>query len=324
MSREVIRRMSRPLRRRLRAAALALAVAPVVAAAGCTVGSGAGSAMGPIWVLGCGPAGDLGTEMSPTTFDLHPGFFAGQPIEDLSTGVHSNRLLIRMQRSGNGIEVTDTLDFDAVNAYEVARCLRGHTTMNGQPDWDTRFVSDEFGRLTNQVWCDWSGGAAAADGSMADASGADASVDAAADGGGADAGGADAGPGPGPVQMTALRPRIYISTLDFVRSSLALLFSCNMARLVGAGVVGGWIEFLDFGAATQSDRPPEMRDPVTSDFKVNYGDRLRASFHVVLLDDRVVNARINRLPDPGARMGGTLDGSFDFIMDRGRAAQPFP
>jgi len=135
-------------RARIGAAAIALLLAGV-AAGGCTVGSGVGSAKGSVYVLGCTPDGDF----SSNTFDLQPSFFAGEPIEDISQGGHINRLFIRMQRSGNRIEVNDTLSFDVVNSYEVARCVRGRT-VNGLPNWDTRTVTAADGTPTGQVWCD--------------------------------------------------------------------------------------------------------------------------------------------------------------------------
>jgi hypothetical protein len=67
-----------------------------------------------------------------------------------------------------------------------------------------------------------------------------------------------------------------------------------------------------------------MRAVVDPDFKVNFGERLHANFHVVLQDGTVVGAIMDRIPVPAPRMGGTLDGYFDFDLDRGRAAQPFP
>jgi hypothetical protein len=62
----------------------------------------------------------------------------------------------------------------------------------------------------------------------------------------------------------------------------------------------------------------------STDFKVNFGERLRANFHVVLQDDRVITAERMGLPLPSPRFGATLDGRFDLDLVRGRAAQPFP
>ena len=46
-----------------------------------------------------------------------------------------NRLIIRMQRNGNAIEINDTLYFDIPDSLQVARCMRGRT-VGGVPDYD--------------------------------------------------------------------------------------------------------------------------------------------------------------------------------------------
>jgi hypothetical protein len=280
-------------------------------AVGCTVGGGSGTASGMLSVLGCN---DKDTLKDPQPYDLKPTFFAGEPIEDICPlpggmcpGEHTNRLLIRLQRLGNRIEVNDTLYFDVENALEVAKCVRGRTVA-GAPTWDTRMVSNPDGTLTDLPWCDRGG--APADGGATDAA-ADLDGGAAADGGAA------------PVPTGALA-RISLSTADFVRASFSPLYSCVEAKLVGVALPGSWIEFADFGTAGQPSRAADAREKVSDDFKVNFGERLRATFHLVLGDQRVANAQKNRDAVPSARVGGWLDGQFDFDLARGRAAQPFP
>ena len=268
--------------------------AVAVGVGGCTVGSGTGAANGPVWVLGCSsklPApGNLGTKDDPYNFSLEPTFFAGEPIEDVSMTVRENRLVIRMQRNTGPIEFNDTLAFDIQNSLQVARCVRG-ATVGGVGDWD---MAD----ATMGAWCDWSGA-----------------------GGGADGGAADGGTG-------VPRARIQLTEGGYVQASLALLQTCPLDE--GASLVGhsksGWIEFLDFGSAAQPNLDPALRTPFDpgTDFKVNFGERLRANFHIELEDDRVIVARRMNLPLPSPRIGGTLDGRFDFDLERGRAAQPFP
>jgi hypothetical protein len=293
-------------RRRGSAHALLLAIG-ALGGGGCTVGSGAGSARGPIFLLGCGQNGeDLGSFAAPVTFDLAPHFFAGEPIEDVAVGTPDNRLLIRMQRNGNRVEVNDTLYFDVQNTYDVARCVRGQT-VNGAPQYDP-------------TWCDWSGGATVDGGALVDG--------AASDGGGAGGpgdGGADADDGgdAGTIAPATPRARIRIGTEAVIRSSLSLLFTCHNANVVDVAV-DGWIDFLDFGSAAQPDRPPELRDPVDPKFTVNFGQRLRANFEVQLADQRVTTAIKNMDTVPAPVTGGSLDGNFDFDLERGRAAQPFP
>jgi hypothetical protein len=145
----------------------------------------------------------------------------------------------------------------------------------------------------------------------------------AADAGSADGGGLAAADAGAPLVMTAPRPRIHLGPLEFLSSSLSLLFTCNKARLVG-DAIDGYVEFQDFGSAAQPSLPPDMRSKVDPDFKVNFGERLRATFHLVLQDETVIGAIMDRIPVPTPRMGGMLDGFFDFDLDRGRAAQPFP
>ena len=93
----------------------------------------------------------------------------------------------------------------------------------------------------------------------------------------------------------------------------------------GAGI-DGWIEFQNFGGAEESDLRPGPAHPVPSNFVINFGDRLRANFHVVMEDQPVRHGgREQRHAMPTApHIGGTLDGYFDFNLARGRAAQPFP
>jgi hypothetical protein len=283
----------------------------VALAGSCTVGDGNGAASGPIWFLGCGTDGsDFGSQLMPRLFDLSPRFFAGEPIEDISVSMKANRLLIRVQRNGNRIEINDTLYLDVQNAYEIARCVRGRINDTGLPDYDDRMTTDLFtGLPTNTPWCDWSGGAAPGGG---DAGGGDA-------GAGTDAGGA------GPVLPAVGRhARIHLGTDELVRSSLSLLLTCHKANTVGLAF-DGWIDFQSFGDALQTDTPPEQRPAIGSDFKVNFGDRLRATFQISRLDDqRIFNAIKTKLPPPDPLIGGTLDGFFDFDLERGRAAQPFP
>jgi hypothetical protein len=275
------------------------------AGGGCTVGGGNGSAQGPIFDLahGCGSNGaDYGSADAPRLYSLSPQFFAGEPIDDIGPAPESNRLVMRMQRTGNGIEVNDTLYFDAENAFEVARCVRGRT-VGGVPDWSTE-----------PGWCTQPGAPVTSDG------GADAEAGTADAGAMADAGTADAG-GDGGAPL--VRARIHLGTEEFIRSSLVLLLTCHTANVVGVAV-DGWIDFLDFGSAAQSNLSPELRTPIAPDFKVEFGDRLRANFHVVLGDQRVVTAIKDMDQIPSPLFGGYLDGFFDFNLERGRGAQPFP
>jgi hypothetical protein len=296
-----------------------------VAAAGCTVGSGSGSAKGTLWVNGCNNSSDYGTPPGsmnmaavPAPYDLQPTFFAGEPIDDLSmASPPKNRLVLRMQGTGLALQYNDTLYFDIESSYEVARCVRGRT-VNGQPDWKTGeplYNTPAGGPFP--LWCDWSATAAgdAGDG------GGNPGMDAAAT--------SDAGATlDGGMSVVGPYPRIYITPDTDLRSSLALLSTCPTANVAADAVNtppgASWIEFLNFGSAEQSDLAPEDRAPITSDFIISYGERLRANFHLVLQDAAVVYATENLMPIPAPLLGATLDGYFDFNLERGRAAQAFP
>jgi hypothetical protein len=294
-------------------AAIVGALSLVLGASACTVGSGAGSATGELFVVGCDKSNDY-SQLSG--FSLNPTFFAGEPIEDVCPvpltcmGPHMNRLVIRLQRTGNAVEVTDTLYFDVEDSLQVALCLQG-LVKNGQPQWDTRLVTAADGStIPGLRWCDWT---AHPDGGVADAGSSDAGapVDAAP----VDAAAGDAG---APIVKTAMYPRINLSTQDYLRASLDPLGSCDEARAVGVALPGSWVEFENFGSAEDPTQSP------TNDFKVNFGERLRANFHLILGDQAVEYAIQNRYAIPPPRIGGTLDGYFDFDLERGRAAQPFP
>ena len=257
-----------------------------VCAAGCTVGEGSGSAMGMLWILGCNPPPniDYGTEAAPALFNLSPTFFAGEPIEDISDSKPAhNRLTIRMQRSGNAVEITDTLNFDIPFSYEIAQCIRGRT-VGGLPDWDTSSGTTD---PNGPPWCE---------------------------------------PG-GPNGV----PRINLFAYGPVTATLTPFGTCHSQAhpptvVSVAGVASpGWIDFLDFGSAAQPTLAPDERTPVDPDFKVAYGERLRAIFSMTLEDNRVamaVHLGINQPMTP--IIGGTMDGNFDFDLERGRSAQTFP
>ena len=123
-------------------------------------------------------------------------------------------------------------------------------------------------------------------------------------------------------------PRIRITPDTDLRSSLALLSSCPAANISADASDSGsdvsWIEFQNFGSAEESNLTPDMRDQVKSTFVINYGERLRANFHLVLQDGQVITAVETNQPAPAPLVGGTLDGYFDFDLERGRPAQVFP
>jgi len=262
-------------------------------ASGCTVGDGTGSATGMLWALACDEGKAFGTEAAPKDYDLEPTFFAGEPIGDISvipgetpTFPAQNRLIIRMQRTGNAVEINDTLYFDIPSSYQVARCVRGRIDpATGLPDWDTG--TGTVNSAYTMPWCEQSG--------------------------------------PNGV------PRIHIVPFGPVRAALTPLDTCHMTSpgptvvSVTAVAYDGWIEFENFGDAAQPNSPPDARMPIGNNFQVAYDETLKATFDLVLDDDRTQTA-IYKMIDvpPPPRIGGTLQGFFDFDLKRGRTGQTFP
>lgn len=301
-----------------------LAAAPVLATLGCAVGSGSGSAAGSLFVLSCNGVYNYGitsatspTTVAPITYDLKPTFFAGIPNDDLIQGPQAmNQLEFRMQSTGLLQMYTDTLEFDVIDTYEVARCVRGRT-QDGQPDYLVYeplplTLATAANPTPTTLWCDWSGMAFSTDGGAPDA---------------AMPGVPDAGMAlDGGMSMTASAPRIHLTPYTDIHATLSLGQTCPGGINAGIGT-DGWIQFQNFGNAEQSDRAPADRDriEVNPPFLINYGDRLRASFDVIMGDPQVVNAVENGTTPPTIRViGGELAGFIDFDLARGRSGQPFP
>jgi hypothetical protein len=270
----------------------------------CSIGKGVGAASGYIYEYGCNKNGDYGaspdggaTEASPAPYDLHPTYFAGEPIDDLreyraGTEIMSNRLIIRLQRSGKQLELNDVLTFDVASSYEVARCVRGCVGSKAGCGWD-------------EANCYRA---------------------------------SDTGPGRMRVQydsdVHAALTLHSTCTANLVGSAISgpvpLSYATAVAPVVANGAWDSWVEFQEFGSASQASRQPQDRDGVSSKFRIDYGERIYAtSFFLTLIDDNVVNAAINNRPKPDPQMGGTLGGDpttgrFDFDLQRGQGAQFFP
>ena len=283
----------------------------------CSVGSGVGAASGYLFELGCDKNGSYahqgveGFEGSEVWYDLHPTFFVGEPINDLRNYAKgtkdmtmSNRLTIRLQHSGKQIELNDVLTFDVGSSYEVARCVRGHVNDNGTNDWDEtncyRASPDGPGRLRVQY-----------------DSVVKASLTLHA-------------------TCTANLVASAVSTFPILDSFPANAAGTSVPPLEWAS----WVEFEEFGHASQYEKRPEARDPITGHFKVDFGERIYAtSFVLRLVDDSIVNAAIYDRPKTEPMIGGILGvnpttgdpskgdptmGRFDFDLERGQSAQFFP
>jgi len=282
---------------------------------GCSVGSGSGSTTGPLFVVNCDSGANFGMStptgsgygVAPAPYDLAPTFFAGTPVDDLMRGPGAmNKLYIELASSGLLQRYTDGLEFLVQSSYEVARCVRGRT-VNGQPDYLVNeplplSLATTANPQPTTLWCDWTG-MAFSDGGAPDA---------------ATPGTPDAGASlDGGMSIPALAPRIHLTPYTDIRTSLWLFKTCPDGNDVGAGI-DGWIQFQSFGSAEETDLPPDQRSAVLPDFVINYGDRLRASFHVVIEDPRYVTAvQYGTTPPAAPIIGGSLDGYFDFDLARG-------
>ncbi len=290
-------------------------VAPALA--GCSVGKGVGSAKGAIYALGCWSTGNgdysadgiPGTWQTPAPYNLGPTFFTGEPIDDLreygsGTGIMSNRLIIRLQSSGNEIDLIDVLTFDVLSSYEVARCVRGRIdSATGVGDWDPTdcYVASPNG--PGRFRLQW-----------------DSNVRSALTPNGTCSG---AGP------TDELRANLVA---DAIAAPVPPSYVTATPPVVTDGSWSSWVEFQEFGSASQWDKAPTARDPVDGKFSMVFGDRIYASaFQLTLIDDGVVTAAETNQPleDPSnpsldSRIGGTMSGYFDFDLARGQGAQAFP
>jgi hypothetical protein len=277
----------------------------VLALGGCSVGKGVGAASGFLYEYGCSkngdyraPSGEIGSEDSPAPYDLQPTYFAGEPIDDLreytaGSGVMSNRLIVRLQRSGKQLELNDVLTFDISSSYEVARCVRGRVDpATGEPDWDAgncyRASDAGPGRMRVQY---------------------DSDVHAA---------------------LTLHATCTANVVASAISAPVPLSYATASPPVVANGAWDSWVEFQEFAGAAQTDRAPMERDAISPKFRIDYGERVYAtSFFLTLIDDNVVSAAINNRSQPDSQMGGTLGGDpttgrFDLDVQRGQGAQFFP
>ena len=128
---------------------------------------------------------------------------------------------------------------------------------------------------------------------------------------------------------------IHLVPFGPVAVSLAPLGTCHstmhppaLVNITGVANAGT-ITFHNFGDAVEPNPatpPPDMRMEIDVNFKVNYDQRLYATFDINPMGDERVAAAIRDkiLPPPAPVIGGNLSGFFDFDFQRGRSAQTFP
>ena len=87
----------------------------------CGIGEGKGEVKGTLHITGCyGEGNDLNNRKA---FDLHPAFFAGEPIDDPTAVGGLDQIRIRIQSSGANVQNADALVVDVVNVGQVAAQL---------------------------------------------------------------------------------------------------------------------------------------------------------------------------------------------------------
>lgn len=258
---------------------------------GCAVGSGDGEAKGPMFIEGCGAYQNAAT---PSEFDLNPSFFAGEPVEDIRDSASKNRLSIRLQRHGGGFEVNDVLQFDVVNSYEVARCVRGRQTLDPVtmmmvPDYRTDI-------------CSW----ATPDGP------------------------ARVRVGPNDFVRATLTPFESCRSMNRPVNLVATAVPCKPVN--GRSDCPGlppdqWASFVEFRSFGGTDvRDLKNRSEIVGQsFKVDFGQQIHVTRFVLdFTDDHllVLPTGISTQTEPS--ISGHMEGWFDFDFDRGRAVQTFP
>lgn len=106
---------------------------------------------------------------------------------------------------------------------------------------------------------------------------------------------------------------IAVGPATNVRASLQLNQTCPREAVLME--LDGTLMFQSFGDAT---------GPLPIDFRIEYGDRLQASFSFDVVDRRAIAlGGVGGVPVVPA-VGGHLDGNFDFIVRQGRVAQSYP
>ncbi len=121
-------------------------------------------------------------------------------------------------------------------------------------------------------------------------------------------------------------PRLRVAPDALVHGSLAPYSTCRREVVAVATSDAGspdnwssWIDLTQFGTAVQSGAP-QSRLPVPADFKVDINEPLQSpAFFLTLHDQAWLNG--GRAVEA---IFGTLQGSFDFQLQRGQGAQTFP
>lgn len=111
----------------------------------------------------------------------------------------------------------------------------------------------------------------------------------------------------------ALNQALPVTTDSNVRATLDLNQTCPQPEVIPTLV--GTMTFQEFGSA--STHVPE-------DFRIEFGDRVRASFAFNVVDVRAATLGGEGSIPTDPQVGGQLTGYYDFIVRQGQAEQSFP
>jgi hypothetical protein len=259
------------------------------AACACSIGSGTGTVTGSLQVSACtfDSSGNPLPFAYGNPYNMKPGFFVGEPFDSnpiTAPGFPANQMIIRVQPGGTRLEFSDSLVLWVLDSAQAARCMRG-AMVDGTPD---------------PAVCDRSPASLGPNGEGRLLIGMTSEM------------------AFGSFVLNASCPNAYLSA-DALGACNDGTSSCPDVSLCPGH--GSWVSFSHFG-----NLPGDPTQVIPSSFKVNDGERIAASaFHLELCDVATVQARLlNMVPDPKPVITGTLDGSFDFELQRGQAGQAFP
>jgi hypothetical protein len=104
-------------------ALLSLLALPAVVLSGCSLGKGTGALSGSLYVEECTTESDYGAAGAPAPYNLNPTFFVADPINDFQSEHPDNKVTIRVQSSGQPIELADALIVGIADVGPVALAL---------------------------------------------------------------------------------------------------------------------------------------------------------------------------------------------------------
>jgi hypothetical protein len=278
-------------------------------AAGCIRQEGTGTTFGTLVIPYCdetaryrSPDGDR----PPDDYNLNPTFIAGEPFEDVREPARTNRLVLRLQRSGKRLEYNDVLTFDFVQSYEIARCLAGLSRIDkgaAVPDYDSAACVPTADGTVVRVGVDTALRVHFMPRSTCsgDARGRPMLVATAV----------SAWPEQWPEKPgVTTRPNVPAKPPEVPPTWES------------------WVHLVTFGDASGWRGKPCADEPCREgrkSFKVEFGQRvLVPSFELAMMDDRYIKRLEDREMVSEPEIRARLVGQFDLDLQRGQGAQTFP